>query len=70
MAEFESKTSVKPSATKAVVAQKFEYLNDYKDAIASENVRVVLLIGNDRSPSRMEVQLNDVAQEIKAQFSA
>ena len=64
MAELETKVK---TSTKA---QKFEYLSDLKDAIASENIRVVLFIGNDRSPSRMEVQLNDVAQEIKAQFLA
>ena len=69
MAELETKVGAKPTV-KAVAPPKFEYLNDFKDAIASENIRVVLLIGNDRSPSRMEVQLNDVASEIKAQFSA
>lgn len=62
----ESETKVKASAKE----QKFDYLNDFKDAIASDNIRVILIIGNDMAPARMEVQLNDVAQEIKAQFSA
>ena len=65
MADSESKTSAKASAP-----AKYDYLNEYKDAIASDNIQVILFVGNPNSPARFEVQLNDVAQEIKAQFSA
>lgn len=67
MADSETKASTKMSAS---TISKYEYLNEYKDAIASDNIQVILFVGNPNSPARFEVQLNDVAQEIKSQFSA
>lgn len=48
---------------------RFNELIPFKDAIASSNVAVFVRIGHTNSPNPIEVQLNDIAQEIKANFS-
>lgn len=48
---------------------RFNELIPFKDAIASSNVAVFVRIGHSNSPNPIEVQLNDIAQEIKANFS-
>ena len=64
----EDKEQVKAPAKKATETV-FDELEPYRHDIASSNIQVLLLIGNPGSPVRHEVQLNNVAQEIKAKFS-
>ena len=47
----------------------FSELDEYREAIASDNIAVVVILGNRNSPTYREVQANVLAQEIKANFS-
>ena len=54
-------------ATKPVVSVvKFPELEQYRNDIRSNNIKVILLVGHENSPSHFEVQLNDLANEIKS----
>ena len=50
-------------------AKLFSELDEYREAIASDNIAVVVILGNRTSPTYREVQANVLAQEIKANFS-
>ena len=50
-------------------ANLFSELNEYSHAIASDNITVLVILGNRNSPTYREVQANMLAQEIKANFS-
>ena len=50
-------------------AKLFSELEEYRHAIASDNIAVVVILGNRNSPTYREVQANVLAQEIKANFS-
>ena len=50
-------------------AKLFSELDEYSHAIASDNIAVVVILGNRTSPTYREVQANVLAQEIKANFS-
>ena len=50
-------------------AKLFSELDEYGHAIASDNIAVLVILGNRNSPTYREVQANVLAQEIKANFS-
>ena len=56
-------------ASKVAKPNSFEEAIPFKDAIAAENVRVILLIGDTNSPNFREIQMDTLAREIKANFS-
>ena len=58
----ETKVAAKP----VVSVVKFPELEQYRDDIRSNNIRVILFVGHENSPSHFEVQLNDMANEIKS----
>lgn len=69
----EDKEKTTPVLKKTVYKKVEDFLDedlkeigDVKDFVRAENITVVLKIGNDRSPSYREVQLNKTAYEIKA----
>lgn len=50
-------------------AKLFSELDECGHAIASDNIAVLVILGNRNSPTYREVQANVLAQEIKANFS-
>lgn len=48
-----------------VEAKKFPELERYREEIKANNIKVVLFVGHENSPNHFEVQLNNVANEIK-----
>lgn len=50
-------------------AKLFSELEEYRHDIASDNIAVLVILGNRNSPTYREVQANVLAQEIKANFS-
>lgn len=66
-AKVEAKVEATKVATKPVVSVvKFPELERYRNDIRSNNIKVILLVGHENSPSHFEVQLNDLANEIKS----
>ena len=48
-----------------VEVKKFPELEQYREEIKANNIKVVLFVGHENSPNHFEVQLNNVANEIK-----